>query len=65
MGADVANSQPLRVLYVRRDEARDRLVKHMNEGNRAKTASAPAVVVLAVDTQFHEHIPTVLPFRRS
>ncbi len=58
-----ANTQPLRVLYVRRGEARDRLVKHMDEGNRAKTASAPAVAVLAMDTQFHQHIPTVLPIK--
>ena len=58
-----ANSQPLRVLYVRPGEARDRLVKHMDERNRAKTASAPAVAVLAMDTQFHEYLPTVLPFR--
>ncbi|GAA2555841.1 malonic semialdehyde reductase [Winogradskya consettensis] len=58
-----ANSQPLRVLYVRPGEGRDRLLKHMSEGNRAKTAAAPAVAVLAMDTRFHEHIPTVLPFR--
>jgi 3-hydroxypropanoate dehydrogenase len=58
-----ANSQPLRVVYVRPGEGRDRLVKHMNEGNRAKTESAPAVAILAMDTRFHEHIPTVLPFR--
>lgn len=58
-----ANTQPLRVLYVRPGEGRDRLVKHMNDGNRAKTASAPAVAVLAMDTRFHEHIPAVLPFR--
>jgi 3-hydroxypropanoate dehydrogenase len=58
-----ANTQPLRVLYVRPGEGRDRLVAHMNEGNAAKTASAPAVAVLAVDTKFHEHIPTVLPYK--
>src|ERR1700755_91099 len=58
-----AHTQPLRVLYVRPGEGRDRLVKHMSEGNRAKTASAPAVAVLAVDTRFHEHIPTVFPIR--
>jgi 3-hydroxypropanoate dehydrogenase len=58
-----ANTQPLRVVYVRPGEGRDRLVKHMNEGNRAKTASAPAVAILAMDTEFHEHIPAVLPFR--
>jgi 3-hydroxypropanoate dehydrogenase len=58
-----ANIQPLRVLYVRPGQGRDRLVTHMSEGNRAKTESAPAVAVLAVDTHFHEHIPTLLPFR--
>ncbi len=58
-----ANSQPLRVLFVRGGEGRDRLVKHMNDGNRAKTASAPAVAVLAMDTRFHDHIPTVLPYK--
>jgi 3-hydroxypropanoate dehydrogenase len=58
-----ANTQPLRVLYVRPGEGRDRLVKHMSEGNRPKTAAAPAVAVLAVDTRFHEHIPTVFPIR--
>lgn len=58
-----ANVQPLRVLFVRPGHGRDRLVAHMADGNKDKTASAPAVAVLAVDTQFHEHIPTVLPFR--
>jgi 3-hydroxypropanoate dehydrogenase len=58
-----ANVQPLRVLYVRTDAGRARLVEHMSDGNKAKTASAPAVAVLAIDTQYHEHIPTVLPFR--
>lgn len=58
-----ANTQPLRVLYVRPGDGRDRLVEHMGDGNKAKTLTAPAVAVLAVDTQFHEHIPTLLPFR--
>lgn len=58
-----ANVQPLRVLYVRSGEGRERLVAHMSEGNQAKTATAPAVAVLAMDTSFHEHIPTVFPFR--
>src|ERR1700691_1808083 len=35
----------------------------MSEGNRAKTLSAPAVAVLAIDTEFHEKIPELLPFR--
>ena len=62
-GPTAANTQPLRVLYVRTPEGKARLLPHMNEGNRDKTASAPAVAILARDTQFHNHIPTVLPFR--
>jgi 3-hydroxypropanoate dehydrogenase len=58
-----ANTQPLRVLYVRTPEGKGRLLPHMYEGNRPKTESAPAVAVLAADLDFHEHIPTVFPAR--
>jgi 3-hydroxypropanoate dehydrogenase len=62
-GPTTANTQPLRVLYVRQGDARERLARHVYDRNKAKVASAPAVAVLAWDTQFHDHIPTVLPFR--
>jgi 3-hydroxypropanoate dehydrogenase len=55
------NMQPLRVILVRSEDARERLVKHMSEGNREKTAAAPLVAILAADTDFHEHLPTVFP----
>jgi 3-hydroxypropanoate dehydrogenase len=58
-----ANTQPLRVLYIRTDEARERLVGHLSEGNQAKARSAPALAVLAADLEFHEHVPTVFPLR--
>jgi 3-hydroxypropanoate dehydrogenase len=56
-----ANTQPLRVLYVRTEEGKARLAEHMDEGNKKKVLSAPAVAVLAADSKFHEHIPTVFP----
>jgi 3-hydroxypropanoate dehydrogenase len=59
----MANSQPLRVLFVRTPEGKERLVPHMAEGNQAKTQSAPAVAVLAYDAEFHEHFPTTFPAR--
>lgn len=55
------NAQPLRVVLVRSDDARERLLKHMAEGNRDKTAQAPLVAILAADTGFHEHFPKVFP----
>ncbi len=55
------NTQPLRMVLVRSDAARERLLAHMAEGNRAKTAQAPLVAVLAADLDFHEQLATVLP----
>jgi 3-hydroxypropanoate dehydrogenase len=55
------NNQPLRVALIESDSAREQLLKHMAEGNREKTASAPLVAVLAADTEFHENLPRVFP----
>ncbi len=55
------NSQPLRVTFVRTDEAKKRLLPHLGEGNRPKAESAPVVAILAADTDFHENLPRLLP----
>lgn len=60
-GPTAMNSQPLRIVLVRSDDARARLLKHMADGNRDKTAAAPLVAILAADTDFNEHLPTVFP----
>lgn len=58
-----ANTQPLRVVFVRSEEGKARLVPLMAEGNRTKTAAAPAVAVLAVDLDFHEFTDRTFPIR--
>lgn len=58
-----ANVQPLRVLFVREEAGKKRLLAHMSEGNQPKVAAAPVTAILAVDTRFHDHIPTVMPMR--
>lgn len=55
------NSQPLRIVLVRTPEARERLVNHMADGNKAKTSAAPLVAILAADIEFHEELPKVFP----
>ncbi|MFD3946407.1 malonic semialdehyde reductase [Streptomyces sp. NPDC058579] len=55
------NQSPLRVVLVRSDEARARLVDLMAEGNGRKTAAAPLVAILAADNEFHEELPALLP----
>ncbi|MFJ9428868.1 malonic semialdehyde reductase [Streptomyces sp. NPDC101490] len=60
-GPTAFNQSPLRVTLVRSPEARERLVKHMAEGNQAKTATAPLVAILSADNEFHEELPALLP----
>ncbi|PKV87607.1 malonic semialdehyde reductase [Streptomyces sp. TLI_146] len=60
-GPTAFNQTPLRIVLVRSAEARERLVAHMAEGNRAKTAAAPLVAILAADNEFHEELPTLFP----
>jgi 3-hydroxypropanoate dehydrogenase len=55
------NTQPLRIVLVRTPEARERLVAHMSDGNKAKTGTAPLVAILASDSDFHEHLPRTFP----
>lgn len=57
------NTQPLRALVIRSEEGKQRLLSHLAEGNRAKTESAPVTVVLAADTDFHEHLPKTFPHK--
>lgn len=57
------NSSPGRLLLVRSAEARERLVRHMSEGNRDKTLAAPLTVVAAADLRFHELWPRIAPHR--
>jgi 3-hydroxypropanoate dehydrogenase len=59
------NAQPLRIVAVRSDEAKERLLSHLSPGNRAKTAAAPLTVILAADTDFHETLPEVFPHNPS
>ena len=60
-GPTAMNTLPLRLLVVRTPEARERLAALMNEGNRERVLAAPVTLVLAADTGFHEHIPTLAP----
>ncbi|MFG3380775.1 MULTISPECIES: malonic semialdehyde reductase [unclassified Streptomyces] len=60
-GPTAFNQTPLRIVLIRSDEARARLLPHLAEGNRAKTAAAPLVAVLAADNEFHTELPTLFP----
>ena len=56
-----ANSSPARFVFVRSEQAKARLTPLMDEGNRAKTASAPVSVIVGFDQDFHEKLPYLFP----
>jgi 3-hydroxypropanoate dehydrogenase len=60
-GPTSLNQQPLRIVAVRGDGARDRLLRHLDDRNRVRAAAAPLVLILAADTNFHERLPDVFP----
>jgi 3-hydroxypropanoate dehydrogenase len=55
------NAQPLRVVLVRSDGARARLIGHLSGSNAAKAESAPLVAILAADLRFDHELPKVFP----
>jgi nitroreductase len=55
------NSSPARILYLRSEAARARLLPAINPGNVDKIRTAPVVAVIAYDTQFHQHLPQLFP----
>src|SRR5271166_3100108 len=52
MGPTAANQQPLRVLFLRSKEAKERLRPAMSPGNVEKTMAAPVVAIAGYDLEF-------------
>jgi 3-hydroxypropanoate dehydrogenase len=61
MGPTSANQSPLRIVFLRSKEAKERLRPALMEGNLAKTIAAPVVALTAYDTKFFEHAPYLMP----
>jgi len=61
MGPTSANQSPLRVLFLRSHEAKERLRPALAPGNLDKTMSAPVVAITAYDEEFYEHLPFLMP----
>ena len=61
IGPTSANQSPLRIVFLRSKEAKERLRPALMEGNLAKTLAAPVVALTAYDTKFFEHAPFLMP----
>jgi len=60
-GPTTQNSQPMRIVFVRSKQAKERLAPALSPGNLDKTMKAPVTAVVAYDTRFYEHLPRNFP----
>jgi 3-hydroxypropanoate dehydrogenase len=61
LGPTAANSQPLRVLFVRSEAAKAKLKPCLAPGNVEKTMQAPVTALFAADLAFYDHLPRLFP----
>ena len=61
MAPTSANCSPMRVVFVSTPEGKERLKLALSQGNLDKTMAAPVTAIIAQDTQFYEHLPTLFP----
>jgi 3-hydroxypropanoate dehydrogenase len=60
-GPTSANCSPMRVVFVKSAEAKEKLKPFLSEGNRAKTMAAPVTAIIATDYEFYEKLPQLFP----
>ena len=56
-----ANSEPMRVVFLKSKESKERIKEHLTEGNVEKTMTAPIVAIIAYDSKFYDHLPKLFP----
>jgi nitroreductase len=61
MGPTSANQQPVRIVWCKSPEAKQRLAQYAGEKNRPKITTAPVCAILAMDIEFHEQLPWLFP----
>lgn len=61
LGPTSANTTPMRILFVKTHEGKERLKPALIAGNVDKTMAAPVCAIVANDLRFYEHIPRLFP----
>jgi len=61
LGSTSANTLPMRIVFVKTREAKERLKPALFPGNLEKTMAAPVTAIIAMDIQFHEFVPRLFP----
>src|SRR5437870_5185390 len=61
MGPTSANMCPMRVVFVKSREAKERLKPALDAGNVDKTMKAPVTAIIGMDVRFYEQLPKLFP----
>lgn len=61
MGPTSANCLPMRIVFVKSAEAKEKLKPCLMAQNREKTMGAPVCAIIAMDMEFYEHLPRLFP----
>lgn len=61
MGPTSANCSPLRIVFVKSAEAKEKLKPCLSPGNVEKTMTAPVTAILAFDPLFYDRLPQLFP----
>ncbi len=61
MGPTSANMLPARIVWVKSEEAKAKLVATASAGNQEKIRTAPVTAVIGMDIDFHEELPWLFP----
>jgi 3-hydroxypropanoate dehydrogenase len=61
MGPTSANMCPMRLLFVKSKEAKEKLKPCLDAGNVAKTMSAPVTAIIGMDVHFYDKLPKLFP----
>jgi 3-hydroxypropanoate dehydrogenase len=61
LGPTSANCEPARFLFVKSQQAKEKLKPHLSQGNRDKTMKAPVCAIIGYDLDFYLHLPKLFP----
>jgi len=61
MGPTSANMSPMRIVFVKSKEAKEKLKPALDPGNVAKSMSAPVTAIIGMDIRFYEKLPVLFP----
>jgi 3-hydroxypropanoate dehydrogenase len=60
-GPTSANMTPMRIVFVRSREAKERLKPALHAGNVDKTMAAPVTAIIGMEVHFYEQLPKLYP----